>query len=125
MALPDFIPPMLSKIGSPFDSDEHLFEIKWDGIRALASIEMGTYRLQSRRASDLLPRYPELSFLADLEPGLVLDGELVVLKNSLPDFSAVLRREQARSSMRIRSLARSTPVTYVIFDLLYSDHIEL
>lgn len=46
--LPAFIEPMLAKPGEPFDSGEHLFEIKWDGTRALAFIEAGQYRLLSR-----------------------------------------------------------------------------
>ena len=49
--LPSFVAPMLCKAGPPFDSDEFLFEVKWDGTRALAFIEQGGYRLVNRPAS--------------------------------------------------------------------------
>ncbi len=46
--LPSFLRPMLAQPGRPFDSDQHLFEIKWDGIRALAFVDETGYRLVSR-----------------------------------------------------------------------------
>ena len=55
MSLPEFIDPMLAQIGRPFDSDEHFFEIKWDGIRALAFVEGGDCRLVSRRRNGNAP----------------------------------------------------------------------
>lgn len=114
---------MLAKLEQePFDSDEHLFEIKWDGIRALSFVEEDGYRLLSRNRFDLKPRYPELGFLADLEEGLVLDGEIIALKEGRPDFHAVLKREQARNPMKIEALMRSLPVSYVVFDILYRDY---
>ena len=62
---------MLARRGEPFDSDKHLFEIKWDGTRAQARITDGGYLLTNRNRRDLTARYPELAFLADLEPGSV------------------------------------------------------
>jgi len=118
--LPDFVEPMLAKLEKrPFDSDAHLFEIKWDGIRALTFIEGGAHRLLSRRRNDMKARSPELAFLAGLEPGTVLDGELVVLQEGKPDFSSVLRREQARGTRQIDHLAGALPASYVVFDILF------
>src|SRR4051794_4444788 len=98
MVLPDFIPPMLAEYGEPFDSEEYLFEIKWDGTRALAFVDStGTFRLINRRRVDLNGRYPDLSFLGQLPPGTVFDGEIVVLKNGKPEFNSVQSREQARA----------------------------
>lgn len=119
--LPAFVPPMLAVIGAPFDSDSHLFEIKWDGIRAITFVEDGRWRARSRRDHDLAPRYPELDALGALRPGCVLDGELVVLTPDGDDISAVLSREQARAPARVAQMARQAPVTYVVFDLLYED----
>ncbi|MGH2571712.1 MAG: DNA ligase, partial [bacterium] len=68
--LPDFVPPMLAKIGrEPFSSDEHLFEIKWDGTRAIALVESGDYRLLNRKRRPAKDRYPELAALAGLPAG--------------------------------------------------------
>jgi hypothetical protein len=90
---------MLAKRGVPFDSPEHLFEIKWDGTRALAFVESRGYRLVNRH------RYPELGFLAQLPAGTVLDGEVVVLRQGKPDFGLLLSRNHARAPLKIRSLA--------------------
>ena len=118
-ALPSFVEPMLAAIGKPFDSERHLFEIKWDGTRALAFVESGDYRLLNRRKRNSKPRYPELAFLAGLEAGLLLDGEIVMLKDGKPDFESMLRREQASGTVKINALMRSTPAIYVAFDVLY------
>ena len=120
MALPEFVRPMLATlVDEPFDSPEHLFEIKWDGIRALCFLEGGGYRLLSRNRLDLAPAYPELDFLRALEPGSVLDGELVVLEQGRSSFSRSLERVQAKNRLRIAALARSSPAVFVAFDLLY------
>ncbi len=116
---------MLARIGKPFDSDEHFFEVKWDGIRALTFAEGGGYRLLSRNRHDLLPRYPELGFLADLPAGTLLDGEIVVLRDGRPSFHAVLTREQARDARRIQRLSQERPVTYVVFDVVYTGGAEV
>ena len=121
-SLPAFVKPMLAESGEPFDSDEHLFEIKWDGIRAMAYIEGGSYRLMSRRQVDVTERYPELDFLSDLPSGTLLDGELVVLDDDgKPDFRAVLSREQARTTPRYHALSRARAATFIVFDQLYRD----
>src|SRR6266851_9948331 len=117
--LPRFVPPMLAKPGSPFDSHEHLFEIKWDGTRVLAFIERRGYRLVNRHRADVTDRYPELGFLGTPPTGTVLDGEVVVLRHGKPDFGLLLSRNQARAALKIQSLAWTFPATYIVFDLLY------
>lgn len=118
--LPDFVPPMLAKRGAPFDSDAHLFEIKWDGTRAQARIADGAVELRNRRGEPFGHLFPELvPALAGLPSGTLLDGEVVVLRDGAPDFSLAMSRVHARGERRIGELARSTPVTYVVFDLLF------
>src|SRR5260370_18363228 len=117
--LPRFVPPMLAKRGVPFDSQEHLFELKWDGTRALAFVDSRGYRLVNRHRANVTERYPELGFLNDLPTGIVLDGEVVVLCQGKPDFGLLLSRNQARASPKIPPLATTFPATYVVFDLLY------
>jgi len=117
--LPRFIPPMLCKPGQAFDSAEHLFEIKWDGTRCLCFVDDNGYRLTNRREVDHTIRYPEMASLATLPPGTILDGEMVVLKDGKPDFALLQSRDHCRTPLKIRSLARSYPATYIAFDLLY------
>lgn len=117
--LPGHIEPMLARIGSAFDSAAHLFEIKWDGVRAMAYCEGGTHRMHGRKRRDLADRYPELGFLARLDAGCVLDGELVVLgADGRPDFPAIVARENA-SAGRAAAGGTRAAVVYVVFDLLY------
>lgn len=120
--LPEHIEPMLARIGEVFDADDWLFEIKWDGVRAIGYVEHGELRLHGRRRRDLVGRYPELAPLRALPSGTVLDGELVVLQpDGRPDFPAILRRENG-SAARATTAARAQPVVYVVFDLLFLGH---
>jgi DNA ligase D-like protein (predicted ligase) len=120
MALPAHIDPMLAQSGAPFDSDQHVFEVKWDGVRAISYVERGVVRMHGRRRRDLAPRYPELDVLRRLPDGTVVDGELVVLQaDGRPDFGAIVGRENG-SPARAQAAARQRPVHYVVFDLLYA-----
>jgi DNA ligase D-like protein (predicted ligase) len=117
--LPAFIPPMLAKLGTPFDSESYSFEIKWDGTRTLAFIESDSYRLVNRRRILISDRYPEFEVIQKLPSGTVVDGEMVVLSNGKADFQRLMAREQSQNPLKIRVLSRSMPATYIVFDLLY------
>ena len=68
--MPTTIHPMLAEsIEKPFDGAEWLFEIKWDGYRAIAFIESGKVRLVSRNQNELTARYPELKDMAAVHQG--------------------------------------------------------
>lgn len=111
---------MLAKqADAPFDSEQHLFEIKWDGIRCLAFIEAGQVRLQSRQFLDLTAQFPELTCLQGLPSDTVLDGELVLLRQGKPSLQDVQQRAFLQNRHRIRWLSRARPVTYMVFDLPY------
>ncbi|GMR22633.1 MAG: non-homologous end-joining DNA ligase [Acidobacteriota bacterium] len=117
------IAPMLAKTGSPFDSDRHLFEIKWDGIRVLAFFGDGVARLQGRKLTDATARYPEVVAALERLPGEgILDGEVIVIDDDgRPNFQRVLIREQTASHDAALLQARPHPVVYVAFDLLYKN----
>jgi len=120
MALPDRIAPMLAQSASePFDSPDHLFEIKWDGIRCIALCEAERVRLQNRRHVELGDRYPELAGLGRLPSGTALDGEIVSLDDGKPSFEKLQQRMHLTDPQRITLASRRWPVTFVAFDLLY------
>ena len=119
MPLPSFLPPMLAKLGDAFDSEDHLFEVKWDGMRVLAFVEEDGVRLLNRNERDVAPRFAELESLAALPAGTLLDGELVAMTDGKPDFHKLMSREHARDPRRIEALRRSIPIQYVVFDLPY------
>ena len=118
--LPRTINPMLAaKAEAPFDSDQHLFEIKWDGIRCLAFAEGGRVRLQSRQLTEITFQFPELASLARLPSGTVVDGELVAFQADRPSLAAIQRRALLQNRSRIQHLSRTAPVSYMVFDLLF------
>jgi bifunctional non-homologous end joining protein LigD len=110
--------PMLATAAEPFDSPDYLFEIKWDGVRALAACETAGWQLWGRGTGCYTDRYPELDVLRQLPAGTILDGELVRLNEGRADFSQVLRRHQLAGGRKIRWAAAREPVTYMVFDLL-------
>jgi len=111
------IEPMLAVAGEPFDSDHHLYEVKWDGVRCLAAVETGRVRLWGRELADYTGRYPELDALGKLPSGTVVDGELVVLRDGRADLDAVLRRHHRTGQFKTMLASRQSPVVYVVFDL--------
>jgi bifunctional non-homologous end joining protein LigD len=123
--LPEKIVPMMARLGSlPRDDDQWAFEIKWDGVRAICHSEPGRLRLHSRNLLEITPRYPEIGRLnrALSHHRAVLDGEIVALDGEgRPNFGALQRRMHVSAESTVRRLARETPVTYVIFDLLWLD----
>jgi len=110
---------LAAQADGPFDSDQHLFEIKWDGIRCLAFVEGGRVRLQSRELTEITFQFPELAGLAGLPSGTVLDGELVVFQDDKPSLAAIQRRALLQNTSQIQYLSRFKPVAYIVFDLLW------
>ncbi len=114
---------MLAKLGEPFDAPDFLYEIKWDGTRAICFRDAGdTYRLQNRKHRPQTERYPELQCLGALPPGCVIDGEIVIFKDGKPSFEGMLKREQAAGPRKVAAAMRGWPASYVVFDLLYTDY---
>jgi bifunctional non-homologous end joining protein LigD len=112
--------PMLAVPAAPFDSLEYSFEVKWNGVRALAAVETKGWRLWGRERADYTARYPELEVLRRLPAGTLVDGELVAFDaDGRPDLPRLLRRHGLAHAWRIRQARLWCPVRYVLFDLLY------
>jgi ATP-dependent DNA ligase len=111
---------MLAVAAEPFDSPEYCFEIKYDGVRALAAVDETGSRLWGRERADYTTRYPELDVLRRLPAGTLVDGELVALDaEGRPDLRRLLRRHGLSDPWRIRQARNWCPVRYVLFDLLF------
>jgi bifunctional non-homologous end joining protein LigD len=123
--MPRHIRPMLATlVDKPFSGPEWLFEVKWDGYRALAFLEGGSLRLVSRNQNDLTAQYPELQALSSFVKAkrAVLDGEIVALDEAgRPSFSLMQQRAGMTHGGRRRSPDRAVPIVYYVFDLLYLD----
>jgi bifunctional non-homologous end joining protein LigD len=125
LAMPTEIYPMLAtSVSEPFDGADWLFEIKWDGYRAVAFIENGKVRLVSRNQNELTARYPELKDLAKSvkAKAAILDGEVVALdQEGRPSFSLMQQRTGFRPGGHRGRANEEVPVLYYAFDLLYLD----
>lgn len=118
------IKPMLAEPAEgPFDSQDYFFEVKWDGTRAIAFIEAKT-RLQNRRLIDITSRYPEINIeIKGVEA--ILDGEIILMHGGKPDFHMLQMREHVSGPFKIKYLSKEHPASYIAFDLLYHDGVDL
>jgi bifunctional non-homologous end joining protein LigD len=114
---------MLATLGVEADVDdesEWAFEMKWDGIRAIAEVRGGEVRLFSRNGVDITVSYPELGELADVVDGdAVLDGEIVALdRTGRPSFGRLQGRMHLRKKDDVDAAMRDIPVHLMVFDVL-------
>ncbi len=125
--VPQPVKPMLAVQGTEASIDEDdgwAYEMKWDGIRAVAVVAAGEVRLISRNGQDMTKTYPELSDLPDhlLAQTAVLDGEIVALDaKGRPDFGRLQNRMNLVKKADIERAAKKYPVEYFLFDLLELD----
>jgi bifunctional non-homologous end joining protein LigD len=113
--------PMLAKVApAAFTDKEWIFEIKWDGFRAIAYVNT-EFSIKSRNEKELKNNFPELAELTRLANGLVVDGEIIVMKEGKPDFQTLLERSQAVTAGEIKRRAERAPVNYIVFDVLEKD----
>jgi len=117
--LPAQVKPMLATAAAePFDSPDHIFELKLDGVRAIAFVDQSGVRVQNRRLEDVRPQFPQF---ADLPRRIkaksaVLDGEIVALDS------------EGRTSLPLlqeRLYEKMGPLTYQVFDILYLEGASL
>ena len=127
--MPTAIHPMLAtSVDDPFDDPEWLFEIKWDGYRAIAFIAGGKVRLVSRNQNDLTAQYPELQSVPSFIKAetAVLDGEIAALdEQGRASFSLMQQRTGIRAGGRRTASRQDISVLYYVFDLLYLDGCDL
>jgi bifunctional non-homologous end joining protein LigD len=124
--MPERIVPMMARSADrlPRDEKNWSFEVKWDGVRAIAYVQPGRLRLESRNLNEITNAYPEVRGLIGAlgMHEAVLDGEIVAFdENGRPSFERLQRRMHVSAPASVRRLAASMPVIYAIFDLLYLD----
>ena len=100
----------------PFDKDGWLFELKLDGIRCLIYVDGTT--LINKQGEDISRIYPEIQLSNSVTSDVVLDGEIVVMTNGVPDFYALRSRSLLRDDFKINIASQTTPASFVAFDIL-------
>jgi bifunctional non-homologous end joining protein LigD len=124
--LPHLIRPMLASLRHelPEDEESYGWELKWDGLRAIAYVSEGTVRLVSRNDKEMAASYPELAVLADrIGTPVILDGEIVALRDGRPDFGLLQSRMHVQQPDG--KLVRAAAVQMFVFDVLYLGHDSL
>ncbi|KQX07269.1 MULTISPECIES: ATP-dependent DNA ligase [unclassified Leifsonia] len=122
---------MLARAGTLSDlgnGPEWAMEMKWDGIRAIASIEGDAVRLMTRNGNDVTAAYPELIALTDVAHvrSGVFDGEIVATDAAgRPDFGLLQERMNLVKPGEIEAARKRRPVRLFLFDVLELDGEDL
>ncbi|ADL04018.1 DNA ligase [Lacrimispora saccharolytica] len=112
-------PMLISEMMDPFDSPDYIYEIKWDGIRCVSYLGTDT-DIRNKRNKLMAPLFPELKNLhAQVKTKCILDHELLVLKNGVPDFYEVQKRALMANSFKIKLAADRYPASIIAYDILY------
>jgi bifunctional non-homologous end joining protein LigD len=128
--MPQVIHPMLATlVDEPFQDSDWIYEIKWDGYRALAFIDGRKVRLFSRNQNELTRQYPELADLPShvKARAAILDGEIIALdEEGRSSFSLMQQRTGiGHEGRRVGPQRHDIPILYYVFDLLYLDGYNL
>ncbi len=130
--MPERVEPMKAVLGDPQtigkQKGDWLYEVKWDGVRALCYLQEGALRLVSRNGNAMDRQYPEVSVLPRhiRAQTAILDGEIAALdERGLPNFELLQRRMHVSDASAAAMLARERPVVLFLFDLVYLDGYDL
>lgn len=125
--MPNSWPPMLAQLTDDVPAGAGwLYEIKWDGVRAMALIENGQVRVTGRKGNDISRQYPEMERLRVRARSAIVDGEICVLdEQGRPSFERIQPRIMASGSSSIQQMTRTRPAVFFAFDLLYLDGRDL
>ncbi|MEO8025394.1 MAG: DNA ligase D, partial [Bryobacteraceae bacterium] len=133
--MPSAIEPMKAQLGDSNvlekrsgPQDDWLYEVKWDGVRAVCYLDHGALKLVSRTGNAMDRQYPELSVLPRhvRAETAILDGEIAALNDrGLPSFELLQHRMHVADASAAATLARNKPVVLFLFDLLYLDGFDL
>ncbi len=127
--MPKALTPMAAFLAEEFPAGKNwVYEIKWDGVRALCFIENGSMYMLSRNGNRCDRQYPELLVLPHhVRAGTaIVDGEIAVLDDQgRPRFSLIQPRIMQTDPNSVAHLSRSSPATFFAFDIVYLDGYDL
>ena len=113
-------PMLIGTEGQPFDSEEYIYELKLDGERCIAYLDIDKTILKNKRSMLMLPKVPELAEIhKNVNVRCILDGELAVIKDGKPDFFEIQKRSMMSNPVKIDMAAKKYPACFTAFDILY------
>lgn len=111
--------PMLAELAEePFDSEVHLYEPKFDGVRCLALVDKDRATLIGRSGKDFTYKFPDVVPALRSSETLVLDGEMVCGIGNRPGFPLMQGRVHKQDAFAIKLASQVNPATYMVFDIL-------
>lgn len=117
--------PMLLGESKPFNSPDYIYELKLDGIRALAYLDKTT-EIRNKRNKSVTSIYPEINNIhKQIRYKCILDGELIVTQNGKPDFFEIQRRSLMTDEFKIKLASERKPVVFVVYDIIYYKNKEI
>lgn len=118
----EFGPMLLSEVTEAFDSNEDIFELKFDGTRALLFVSNDGVVIRNRHLQDITYLYPEFQNIKELVKGKVIfDGEIVSFSDGVPSFKKLQERAHLKDKFKIKFQSEKNPVVFIAFDILYED----
>lgn len=120
--LENIMKPMLADAAKRVPSGDYLYEVKWDGIRALIYLNEGQLKIYSRNLNDITKQFPELDIpeQAFRINNAIFDAEIVCLDTAgRADFKRVIKRLMSQKNFDVES--RRNPAFCYLFDCLYLD----
>ena len=115
-------PMLLAEI--PFDfENKYLYEIKFDGIRALIYVSREKINVRTRNNVDVTHLFPELDDIRNIvrRHFCIFDGEIVLFDKGKPSFSSLQKRLRIKNAERIKKMSLDNPVQFVAFDIIYKN----
>ncbi len=114
---------------SPPEGPAWQHEVKWDGVRLLADVRGGVVSLGSRSGRDVSTGFPEFASLSDIADDALFDGEAISWRDGSPSFAHVVDRVHVaageRGRLAAQRIAKERPATFVVFDVLRLDGLDL
>ena len=115
-------PMLLHEENKPFDDEDYLFEMKFDGIRALIYVSPKEIIIKNRKGFVVNDTFPELlEIQKNIKKECIFDGEIVLMQDDKPSFSKLQERALLKNNKKIEYFRDNFPVTFVCFDILYEN----
>ncbi len=113
-------PMLLKEREKPFNHKDYVFELKFDGIRAIIFANQEKIVIKNRKGEDVTELYPELNEIKKIvKTNTIFDGEIIALENGMPSFSKIQNRIHIKDKNKIKCQSNINPVIYMCFDILY------
>lgn len=119
-------PMLIARQTEAFDDPDYIYELKMDGFRCLSYMDQNSIDLRNKRNIKMLSKFPELKEIyKNIKNRCILDGEVVVLVDGVPDFYRLQKRTLLTDRFKIELEASRYPASYVAFDCIYAGNREL